>query len=201
MPVVVPVPTPWRPDSDEPTMSTIVSAGSNSVSSRLIELDSTAPPTDDVAERRCVVLPGAQLLEQRSSERVADDVQRTDSFTLDGSQDVRRVEMLWMILQHDRATARPGRDRVPVRRAVHQRRGRTAPERSRGRASSTISSIDSNSVPSRRRTPSADTRKSACRQSTPFGMPVVPPVYTMYKSSGSGSTADGEGSLAASASS
>ena len=52
--------------------------------------------------------------------------------------------------------------------------GRVASERRR--AGSISSSSVPMSVPSLRRIPSAATRKSAWRQSTPLGWPVVPPV-------------------------
>ena len=54
---------------------------------------------------------------------------------------------------------------------------------------------------SAREPPKHSTLASALRQSTPLGMPVVPPVYRMYRSSALHSTAGRAGDDAASASS
>ena len=69
-----------------------------------------------------------ELVDEGASERVADDQQRGDALVLDRVEEVDRVEPDGIGLDDHRATGDPRADGVPVRRAVHERRGGEGPE-------------------------------------------------------------------------
>ena len=89
---------------------------------------------EEVSHRRDVVrCPGvgtaSQLVEQGAGEGVTDDQEAGGPVALDGRPDVGGVEVFGVVLDDDRATGDPAADRVPMRCAVHERRGRERSQR------------------------------------------------------------------------
>ena len=81
---------------------------------------------DDHEEPREVVRPSIETVEQRARERVADEHEEVHPLALDRPPEVVRVEPLRTPLQHHGASLVERAERRPLRRAVHERRGRHA---------------------------------------------------------------------------
>ena len=131
---------------------------------------SGAPPDSRTRERLQVVRRGVELVEQRPGERVADDQQEVQPLALDQPPDVGGVEALGDRLHEDGAAEVPRAEAHPVPGAVHERRREQRLQPAVGRGDDLLERVGAAEPPKH------STLASPLRHSTPFGMPVVPPV-------------------------
>ena len=92
------------------------------MSSSLTWADSVAPPVSRCRKLEASWGRRSECVDERSSEGIAHDQERRRPLPLDGGEHVVGIEPGRLVLDDHRASARPGRQRVPVGGAVHERR-------------------------------------------------------------------------------